>query len=313
MGVLTDEEKEGLSPEEIAAIEDDTDDGDDGAGAGDEEQADQEAAAQEEAAKAKAEADAKAKADADAAAEAAKKAKEDDDAAAAAKAKADDAAKQTPAADAEEDDDEPILPIMKPPAKEEIDKAKTAFDEAKKKFEEGEISYDEYDTAKDAYNKLQWQAETAQKANDGAREAHWQAEQNRFFKQNQAFKDKPTLNAAYVHAVNTILKSDEGAKLSDRKVLLKAKQMVEEDLGLLAGKSAAQPPDKGKDKNKDLAAAKKAAADRREIGADLGAAPSSKEENDTDEFTWLDNLTGAAYQDAVEKLTPAQRERYESR
>jgi hypothetical protein len=321
---LTDEEKEGLSPEEIAAIEEDDDDeGKDAQDLSDEEReaaekakADEEAAAaakakeeEEKAAKEKEDeesAAAKAKADEEAAA----KSKADDDGETAAaedgdKAKTDDEAKVTATVY------QPPPPTMPGVDPEALETAKTGYEEAKKKFEDGDIDFQQFDEAKTDYYRLKWKDEDAREWNKNAREHQWQASQQAFFNANTIFRDNETMNAAYVAKVNALLTTDEGRALSDAALLDLARQKVEADLQLLPTAKAGAIPKT--DKKKDLAAARAANGDRKAIDdGDIAKLPSAEEESDPGEFDYLDKLEGAKYQEAVGRLTPAQLERYEA-
>ena len=116
--------------------------------------------------------------------------------------------------------------------------------------------------------------------------------------------------------MNGIIATEDGAKLTDRQVLTKAKEQVETDLGLTPSDSASSA-DKSKaaeaKKQAAIAVAKKSNADRSNIAADIGGLPSAGENVDTDPFTYLDNLEGEKFQAAIDKLTPEQLQKYEDR
>jgi hypothetical protein len=299
---LTEAEKESLSPEEIAAIEDDSAD-DEGADTG----IDDDAAGKPD--------DEKAKVDPPPVKTDEKPADQVDDKAKDELKKPDDAADRkpvdTPDTRVMDEDDEPFIPTMKGPPADELAAAKTALDAARKEFDEGNISYDKFDEIKTNHDRLQWKAEQAEEYNKNARDSVWQAEQNRFFRQNPNYRDKPLLNAAYASAVNGILATEEGQKLSDRQVLARAKEQLEAELGI--AKPPASATDKETLRRQALAAAKGKNADRNGAGPDLGSAPQARDENDNDEFAWVDRLEGAKYQEALDKMSPEQLERYSSK
>ncbi|MBC2712872.1 MAG: hypothetical protein HGJ94_18340 [Desulfosarcina sp.] len=328
---LTDEEKEGLSPEEVAAIDggddDDTIEETDAEAAereakeaadAEKQAAEDKAAAQkiadEKAATEKAEAD-KAATD-DKAAEA--KAKEDADAKALAEKEAADAAaaKEADEVPAPQQTQPPQLPSVDP---EKLEAAKTKFDEAKTQFDDGEIDYQAFDEIKTEYNRLRWKDEDAKEYNQNARHFQWQGSQDKFFEDNPRFLSNQTLNAAYVATVNRILKTEDGATMTDDQLLAAAKKQVESDLVLTADPTATeaeevkrQAAEKAR-KAKAIAAAKSGNADRSTIeDGDIAKLPSAEEESDPSEFDYLDRLDGEKFQEAIEKLTPAQLERYES-
>ena len=123
----------------------------------------------------------------------------------------------------------------------------------------------------------------AQESNKNMRDERWIGEQERFLTENSEYRDNRTLNATFVAAVNSLLTSDEGAKMSDRELLLAAQEQVDADL--------------------------------RGLETDSSAASSSVAEDNTthhaDEFAHLDKLEGAAYQKAIDSLSSDQLARYE--
>jgi hypothetical protein len=146
-------------------------------------------------------------------------------------------------------------------------------------------------------------------------ENHWKAAQADFFSENAEYFDNAILNAAYVHAVNKLLASDEGKAMSDRMLLLKAKEQVDEALGRT---SKATDDGKVKDiederaKRKAIADAKRAEADKGKGNVTLDKVPASKGTHE-DRFDALDKLTGEDFENAVAALTDADREAYERR
>ncbi|MBE9581539.1 MAG: hypothetical protein IMF18_07970, partial [Proteobacteria bacterium] len=119
------------------------------------------------------------------------------------------------------------------------------------------------------------------------------------------------LNSAFVSAVNKIIASDEGVKLSDREVLLQAKGEVDSAIRDLTGGTKTHVDKQAADKTKAITEAKKAQSDRGKIPADIADLPAAQENTVDEEFARLDKLSGQAYQDAIEKLTPAQLANYE--
>lgn len=198
----------------------------------------------------------------------------------------------------------------------EIDAAKleglkAKLDEAQKQFSDGDIDYAELDTAKDAYNELKWKAEFTETSNLNTRETLWKWEQDRFFDDNAKFRDNTTLNVALVAVVNGIIATEDGAKLTDRQVLSRAKEQVETDLGLIVKDSKDKAKTEEKKKQAALAGAKKANADTSNLAADIGGVPSAEENIDMSPFAYLDKLEGEKYQAAIDKLSPEQLRQYE--
>lgn len=320
---LSEAEKEGLSPEEIAAIEEDDEGLLDELKTGDDDLAAEEAAAKadaeaetkakaEQEAKDKAEEEAKAKEKADADAKAAAEEKTPEELKAAAKAEAD-AAEKAEAEKVEKRAEEPppFVPQVKIVDDGKLEELKTKYEEAKKKFDDGDIDYAEMDEAKDEYNQAKWKKEYAEESNASLRNARWEWEQESFLGANKMFMDNETLHVAFVAAVNKLIVSDEGKTMSDRDVLRAAKEKVEKDLGMLK-----PADDKGTDKEKEkqeaIRKAKEKMGDKGKIPPDIGGLPEAEENTDENEFSYLDRLEGDAYQRALDRLTPSQLERYEN-
>lgn len=299
MGKLTDDELEMLSDEERAALEDDE-------GADKDEKPKDSNAEDDEEDKDDEEAAAKAKEDEEtAAAEAAEKAKSDK------AAEAEDKAAVPPG---------PPLPF-KLDAKsgktvEELTEDVKRLDE---QLEEGDITLSKYNEDRTAALKAIWKIEMFEEINQQVAqqtiENRWKEAQQDFFSENKEYFDNAILNAAYVHAVNKLLASDEGKAMSDRMLLLKAKEQVDEALG-----RASKVTDDGKVKDIDderakrkvIADAKKAEAEKAKGVVTLDKVPASKGTHE-DRFDALDKLTGEDFENAVAALTDAEREAYERR
>jgi len=327
MGELTVEEKQGLSDEEIEALEDDYEDdepvpdadpGADDAGkkgkddkGEDEDQPDEDKADAEKEAKdvadRKAAEDEKRKADEEAAAQ---KASED------AQKAAEEAKKKAPAAQSQPTPIVPKFPEIKP---EVLGAAKTKMEELKAKLDDGEPVFEEYQEARDDYKSLLTKKEIYDEGNKAAQEAvaeaskqGWAASQKAFLSLSENKDFSPDGNLAKYGAfsahVNAIIAKKEDANLNDFEVLELAKERTLKDLGIKAEEA---PGDTDKKKKKALADAKKQHGDRSKIKDDIGDLPGARDdEGDEGEFDYLDRLDGEAYQKAIDKLTPEQQDRY---
>ena len=192
-----------------------------------------------------------------------------------------------------------------------IDQLKTELDDAKKKFDEGEIDYAVFNLSKDAYNEAKWKADFAQEVNSNMQDERWAWEQERFLDDNRSFRDNALLNSAFVNAVNTIIASEVSATLTDREVLVKAKEEVSADIRALTGQTESPADKKESAKSKAVSDAKKKQADRSKIPIDISDIPSAEENNEVSEFANIDKLSGEAYQTALDNMTPTQLARYE--
>jgi hypothetical protein len=201
---------------------------------------------------------------------------------------------------------------------DEFKKLEDAFEDAKKKFDDGDIDYAELDVAKDAFNEARWKKDFAEESNTSMRENRWQWEQDSFLnaEENNQYRDNETLSAAFIATVNKLIATDDGKAMTDRQVLEAAKDKVEKDLGGVRTKAgggeetAAEKTARLKQEAVDKA--KKKAGDKTKIQLDLTDVPAAEENVDTGEFDLVDNLEGEALQAAVDRMTPAQLERYEN-
>jgi len=216
---------------------------------------------------------------------------------------------------------QPIVPTLPGVDPSELQQAEDAYKEARKKFEDGEIDYVEYEEVKDRYNRLKWKAEDSQELNTAVRETLWQQEQKRFYDDNPMFIENPVVNRAFVAEVNRLLAeinqavesgdtSNEMVTWDDRTLLNKAKENLEPGLRELIGDRKER---RDKHETRREAAREKTKRDLANNPKDLAGIPEADDNNDDDEFAWLDKLEGEAFEKALEKLTPAQLERYEDR
>lgn len=201
----------------------------------------------------------------------------------------------------------PFVPQFPVADQERIEALKEAADKAKEEYEEDpEAEEDVYLAARDAYNQAKWEADFSARANENMQQGKWLWERDRFLDDNEQFKTNATLNAAFSSVVRIMVNDEENDTLTDRQLLEKAKQQVEEDLGIITRNSN---PDLKKGK---IAAAKKTQGDRAKIPADIGSLPAAQENTEEDEFGYLDKLEGEKYQTAIDRLSPAQLEKYEN-
>jgi hypothetical protein len=181
------------------------------------------------------------------------------------------------------------------------------LDELKADFDEGEMNIHEYSEARDKINRQIYKHNAAieeQSRND----AQWQKEQL-FFLQNrpeylpgQQSEQVGKIRAnALFGALNETVKSlsqdDANAHLSGMQILVKADAIVKEAFGVKKeGAKPTKPPAPLPD-HKTL--------------SDVPVAGSNEVESDA--FAQLDKLTGAAFEAALERLSPEMRDAYAAR
>lgn len=300
------EDLTGLSPEEIAAIKEDNDNLDEGEGAdvdADSDNNEGESDSEDGSGDDPSDEGGSDSGDADG-----KKDEKDRDPA----EKSDKKDEQIPDADDSDASEQRLFaPQFKSADEEHLAKLKSDLDAAKKQFDDGDVDFAKFSEAKDLYNAAKWKADFVKEANVNMADERWRWEQERFLDDNQIFRDNATLNAAFVSSVNHLIASKEGESLGDREILIKAKGLVEADLLVLTA-SVGNKTQKDSAKEKVIAAAKKGKGDRSKIPADIKDAPSAEENNEVAEFAFLDKLSGEKYQEAIDKMTPTQLEKYEN-
>lgn len=285
MGNLTDDEMEGLSEEELAALEDDDNEGaEDSPDAiddlPDEDESEPETGDEDEP-------------------------DEQDD-------KDDEAAEEGGQDDSAEDEESAVdqaakefRPEYRAEMPEDYDGQMTALDERKRElldqFKDGEIRIDEYEEQRGeierevrALEKAAVKAEIAEEARKQAADQQWQFEQQVFFrdKANVQFRDDPIMNAAF----NTALKDLASDAANDKRdmpwFLREAANAVRQRFGSNASST------NGKN--------------NRPIPPNLGNVPAAdiNDVNNRGEFDHLQKLEGMDLENALAKMTPEQERRY---
>ena len=184
----------------------------------------------------------------------------------------------------------------------------TKLEELDNKYEEGEIKLPEYNRERDVINR-QIVRTTLQSENGMRDELVWQKTQKEFIRARPDYVGKDadgkfTLKAAALYgALNEAVK-----RLSDKydgmKLLIEADKSLRESLGIVAPKTAKVIPIKD---TKPAAVDQPSVKDFRTLKDTPQAAV-----NDTDDpYAAIDKLTGEAYEDALERLSPEQKRRYE--
>lgn len=308
MSKLSDEDRAGLSPQEIEALEDDDTPG----GINDlpnepqlsaEELDDEQNDAETLAAKEKADAEAKVAADAKAAADAKE---EGDD-----KIEADaSGAKSDPA------DDKLFAPTYRADAVEDYDKK---IEDLTTAFEKGDIQLAQFNKERDVLVRAQTKAEIAEESKKQNLEQRWDWEIDRFMDDareqkelgNIDYRANKILQASLDAAVKDLASKEENANKSGRWYLTEAHKQVMANFGRTATEKTAD------EKAAETAAAealKKAGRrpDLKAVPKTLGGLPaaSPSETGSDSEFSHLEKLDGMSLERAIAKMTPEQQDRY---
>ena len=336
MGKITDDELAMLSPEEREALDGDTENKstdeikaeeeadaaakakEDGAGEAkrviEKKEIDEKAAEAEKAEAEKIEEEAKAKAAAEAEeAAAAQAAKEAADLEAAKKAEE--------AATAEAIITPRVEPVFileaekKHGTKEEIEAKMSALDT---KFEDGDITLAAYNKERAEYVEALTEIKMFEKINaqvqKAAAEKGWKDAQADFFRLNPEYSVERIKNVAFVDAVNRLLATEESKRMTDAQIL----EMAKKECDTVFHPSEAPKVENVKDtaaeeKRAAIEAAKKAEAERAAEVKTLAKVPVSEGNQGDDKYDAIDKLTGEAYENAVAKMSDAERAIYAAR
>lgn len=318
---LTDDEKAGLSPEEIAALEE----GGDESGAGGDTTGDDDpnfgADVDPETGKPKTQAtgdgttgdgDEAGKGDGDG----------DGDGG---DGKGDEAGKT--AANGDEDIDSgsaPIVPRVHVDPVEDFDKKMTALNEElsvlAKKFSDGEITFEDLQVEQtrvhDARADLRAQrreSELAERFNQNAETDLWKREQDDFFDEHKGYRENPILMGALNTAVVRIANAPENANRTGTWILNKAHREVAKVMAVTGKEGDDKPAGDGADgkDGKDGNKQPIRKPDLKAVPRTLAGAPAAAEDvPGKGEFDELDRLTGIDYENALARLTPDQQARY---
>jgi hypothetical protein len=171
--------------------------------------------------------------------------------------------------------------------------------DAKQKFDDGDLSLGEYLDKRDEINNAKSRAEF----NRESGEQIWKAEQDMFFgaKEHQHYQNNPVLFAALGAAVPQVVADPKNAGLSRMRILYKAHELVQQQLGGGAVVTAPAGP-----------AGKPPGRAARETVTTLGGLPAAgTEQPNRAEFDHLDRMEGEDLEEAIARLTPDQLARYQ--
>jgi hypothetical protein len=213
---------------------------------------------------------------------------------------------------------EPIFTLeaeKKHGTREEIEAKMSALDT---KFEDGDITLAAYNKERAEYVESLTEMKMFDKINaqvqKAAAEKGWKDAQADFFRINPEYSTERIKNVAFVDAVNRLLATDESKKMTDAEIFEVAKKECD------AVFHPAGPPkvDDVKDtsaeeKRAAIEAAKKAEAERAAEVKTLAKIPVSEGNQGDDKYDAIDKLTGEAYENAVAKMSDAERAIYAAR
>ena len=222
---------------------------------------------------------------------------------------------------------EPIFTLeaeKKHGTREEIEAKMTALDT---KFEDGDITLAAYNKERAEYVESLTEMKMFDKINaqvqKAAAEKGWKDAQADFFRSNAEYSTERIKNVAFVDAVNRLLATDESKTMTDAQIFEAAKKECD---AVFHPNERVKPDDSNEqvkpddsnvssldEKRKAVEAAKKVEADRAAEVKTLAKVPVSEGNQGDDKYDAIDKLTGEAYENAVAKMSDAERTIYAAR
>ena len=199
--------------------------------------------------------------------------------------------------------------------KEEIEAKMSALDA---KFEDGDVTLAAYNKDRAEYVEALTEIKMFEKINaqvqKAAAEKGWKDAQTDFFRLNPEYSVERIKNVAFVDAVNRLLATEESKKMTDAQIL----EMAKKECDTVFHPSEAPKVENVKDaaaeeKRAAIEAAKKAEAERAAEVKTLAKVPVSEGNQGDDKYDAIDKLTGEAYENAVAKMSDAERAIYAAR
>ena len=208
--------------------------------------------------------------------------------------------------------------------REEIEAKMTALDT---KFEDGDITLAAYNKERAEYVESLTEMKMFDKINaqvqKAAAEKGWKDAQADFFRSNAEYSTERIKNVAFVDAVNRLLATDESKTMTDAQIFEAAKKECD---AVFHPNERVKPDDSNEqvkpddsnvssldEKRKAVEAAKKVEADRAAEVKTLAKVPVSEGNQGDDKYDAIDKLTGEAYENAVAKMSDAERTIYAAR
>jgi hypothetical protein len=209
--------------------------------------------------------------------------------------------------------------------REEIEAKMSALDT---KFEDGDITLAAYNKERAEYVESLTEMKMFDKINaqvqKAAAEKGWKDAQGDFFSSNPEYSAERIKNVAFVDAVNRLLATDESKKMTDAQIFAAAKKECDavfhpevppkaDDDNVVSIEEKRKAIEAAEEKRKAIEAAKKAEAERAAGVKTLAKVPVSEGNQGDDKYDAIDKLTGEAYENAVAKMSDAERAIYAAR
>ena len=176
------------------------------------------------------------------------------------------------------------------------------------KLDEGDIDFDDYKKQLLAVERERTRAIVREETSRISAEKTWESEQSEFFsdKDNAKLKQNPIVYDAFAREVNRLLGVKEWKSKAGPEILAKAKESINAAFGIQDSKESHKKEDS--DGEKALKAAKKSSG-KRTGPKTLKDVPAS-DKNTDDGYEYLDKLEGAEYEIALSKLSESELEAY---
>lgn len=179
--------------------------------------------------------------------------------------------------------------------------------EINRKFEDGEITMAQKDAALLALASAKTRADLSAEFNDQSERRVYQDAVEDFFDDHPAYRTSVVRHAALDAAVRALAADEANADKTYRWFLREAHKKVAEEFG---GQAAAPAPEPKTDPKREAIARR--APDLKAVPKTLGSVPAADTEDAQGggEFSHLDNKNGMELEEAIARLTPEQQKRW---
>lgn len=209
-----------------------------------------------------------------------------------------------PAAAADDADDKAdFVPKYHAPAVEDYSAKLTALDES---FQAGDVELRDYNAQRDALVRQQLKAEISAEQNAQVEEQLWEREISDFMDVHKEYGASKYRHAALDIAVKDLAADEANADKPGRWFLREAHKIVEREFGATA------PAKEEVNNDAKLSVKNDRKPDLSLVPKTLAHLPAAElpDTGSVDEFAHIDRMTGIELENAVARLSPAERERY---